>query len=279
MLFRVRDRDTESQREYFHFFFYLFATTRAPARLVVLCFANKYPLMSLNSHTIPFTTPHDSLLLSILDFGLRRGSLRIVCRHRQQWAALAPVPLQRALLRRLRKTWILRAPFIHSVYKYFYENILHSTSRSINLPPLEEKKKRNSQSQRNNKKQNSRVPSIFLFNKYKSLLTLLILLTFQKGIPLMMSDFRLDQLHQHIVPPARLFLACSFDERWSIGRLYKNWIDMAGNLFSIGYLNHIRHVNAGLWYRFGLQTLGMRNEKESMRGGIIRNEWEKMSLK
>lgn len=68
----------------------------------------------------------------------------------------------------------------------------------------------------------------------------------------MMSDFRLDQLHQHIVPPTRLFMACAFDERRSIGRLYEDRVDMAGNLLCIGYLNHIRHVNAGLWYRFGL---------------------------
>lgn len=71
----------------------------------------------------------------------------------------------------------------------------------------------------------------------------------------MMANFWFDQLHEYVVPPSRLFLACSFDECRFIGRLDENRVDMASNLFGVGYLNHIRHINTGLWYRFGLMRV------------------------
>jgi hypothetical protein len=77
-------------------------------------------------------------------------------------------------------------------------------------------------------------------------------LTFEEGIPLVVSNFGFDQLHQNVVPPLALLLACALNERRSVGRLNEDRVDMAGDLFGVSNFDDVGHVDAGLRYRLGL---------------------------
>lgn len=74
-----------------------------------------------------------------------------------------------------------------------------------------------------------------------------------------MANFGFDQLHEYVVPPLGLLLTRSFYERRSIGRLNENRVNMAGDLFGVGHLNYIRHVDAGLRDRLGLRKRRLIN--------------------
>ena len=81
-----------------------------------------------------------------------------------------------------------------------------------------------------------------------------LILTFEEGISLVVSNFGFDQLDKHIVPPFALLLTCALHERRPIGRLNENRVGVTRDLFSVRYLDAIRHVDAGLRYRLGLGT-------------------------
>jgi hypothetical protein len=89
-----------------------------------------------------------------------------------------------------------------------------------------------------------------------------LILTFEEGIPFVVANFGFDQLHENIVPPLTLLLTCALYESWSIGRLYEDRVDMAGDLFSISHLDDVRHVDAGLWYRLGLIATEKKDTKK-----------------
>jgi hypothetical protein len=88
------------------------------------------------------------------------------------------------------------------------------------------------------------------------------------------ANFGFDQLHENIVPPLTLLLARALHESRPIRRLYEDGVDMACDLFSISYLDNVRHVDAGLRYRLGLRTKKknkksrLRTQKKSQAGSI-----------
>lgn len=88
-----------------------------------------------------------------------------------------------------------------------------------------------------------------------------LILTFEEGISLVVSNFGFDQLHKNVVPPFALLLARALNERWPIGRLYEDRICMASDLFGISHFDDIWHVDAGLRYRLDLWS--ERNDKNS----------------
>lgn len=83
---------------------------------------------------------------------------------------------------------------------------------------------------------------------------LLLLLTFKEGISLVMANLWFNILNKNVVPPLGLLGTCAFDEGREVCRLDENRVAMAGNLFSISHLNHIRHIDDWLWHCFGLRN-------------------------
>lgn len=80
-------------------------------------------------------------------------------------------------------------------------------------------------------------------------------LTFEdEGIPFVVASLWFDQLHENVEPPLWLLLTRALDKRRSIGRLNKDRVDVSRDLFRIGHLNHVRHVDARLRNRLRLHT-------------------------